>query len=122
MSTEATKISRRLKDLKRTGQVTFFNPTEYFRKGIVELEWTAEIHLEGDQPGYTFLRHGPNRFYDGHLYLDRTATAHDMDGFTLFTFINGVYQEMGFVEHPFDPSGAAGHWGKTVKEELLKFL
>jgi len=125
MSTETANISI-LNDLKRTGQLTFFNPNDHFQKadkGIgADLEWTAEVFLEGDSPHYTFLKSGQNRFYDGHLYLDKMTTAHDMDGFTLFTFVDGVYQEITFVEHPFDPSGAAGHWMGTVKKEIIKFL
>lgn len=107
--------------------MTLFNPHEYFVKSELGIEyeieeWTAEVFLEGDSPHYTFLKSGQNRFYDGHLYLDKMTTAHDKDGFTLFTFINGEYQEITFTEHPFNPYETTGPWEKTVKEEILKFL
>ena len=123
MSTKATNI-RKIKDLKRTGQMTLFNPHKYFDKGWreLDLEWTAEVYLDGERPYYNFLAPDQSEFYDGHLYLDRTSISEDIDGFTLFTFISGVYQEVAFVEHPFNPYGTAKHWGDTVKKEILKFL
>ena len=126
MSTKATKISI-LEDLKRTGQMPLFNPHKYFVKSELGIEaeieeWTAEVFLEGDSPRYTFLAPGENKFYDGHLYLDRLATGYDTDGFTLFTFVDGVYQEITFVEHPFNPYKTVGPWENMVKEEILKFL
>lgn len=126
MSTAATNI-RKIKDLKRTGQMTLFNPHKYFVKSELTMEdeieeWTAEVFLEGDTFHYTFLAPGENRFYDGHLYLDRLVTGYDTDGFTFFTFVDGVYQEIAFVEHPFNPYKTVRPWENTVKEEILKLL